>query len=429
MPNNWKTYTIENIAADIAMGPFGSNIKRENFVESGVPVIRGNNLNYGRFKDYDFVYLTEEKATSLKRSVAYSDELVFTHRGTIGQVGIIPKNSYPRYVVSQSQMRLALNKEKANPLFIFYYFRSQYGQREWLMNSSQVGVPAIAQPTASLKGCKINLPPIEEQKAIASILSALDDKIELNLQTNKTLEEMAMTLYKHWFVDFGPFQNGEFIDSELGKIPKGWEVKSIGDIYQTTSGGTPSRKKLEFYEGGTIPWVKSKELYGTFVIDTEEKITQLGIEKSSAKLIPKKSVLLAMYGATVGETSILSNESTCNQAICAIIQKDISYLYVFHYLRYYKSEILNQAVGSAQQNISQVIIKNFKVVSPPKNLGVFNEIEDYYNTIEQNLIENQTLTTLRDTLLPKLISGEVRIKDVEQTITDHESVRDEINIE
>src|SRR5690606_19161867 len=154
---------------------------------------------------------------------------------------------------------------------------------------------------------------------IASILSALDDKIELNLQMNKTLEKMAIALYKHWFIDFEPFQDGEFVDSELGEIPKGWEVKTIGELYNTTSGGTPSRKKPEYYEDGDINWVKSKELYGNFIIDTEEKINHLGLKKSSAKIIPPKSVLLAMYGATVGESSILSIEATCNQAICAIL--------------------------------------------------------------------------------------------------------------
>jgi len=259
---------------------------------------------------------------------------------------------------------------------------------------------------------------LPEQHAIASILSALDDKIELNLQMNKTLEEMAMILYKHWFVDFGPFRDGEFVSSELGEIPKGWEVKTIGELYKTTSGGTPSRKKLEFYQSGNIPWVKSKELYENYVIDTEEKITQAGLDSSSAKLIPSKSILLAMYGATVGESSILAIEATCNQAICAIIQKNISYLYAFLFLRFNKNDILNQAVGSAQQNISQEIIKGIKMISPPPDLIFFAELETYFNLMHNNTIENATLSNLRNTLLPKLISGEVRVKDAALTIAE-----------
>jgi len=225
-----------------------------------------------------------------------------------------------------------------------------------------------------------------------------------------------MALYKHWFVDFGPFQDGKFVDSELGMIPEGWEVKTIGDLYRTTSGGTPSRKKIEYYENGKIPWVKSKELYGNFVINTEEKINQLGLQKSSAKLIPRRSVLLAMYGATVGESSILSIDATCNQAICALIEQDLDFIYIFHFLRFYKSDILNQATGSAQQNISQQIIKGIEILSPPSNLKVFKEMRSYYELIEHNLVNNHVITQLRKTLLPKLISGEVRLKEFQETI-------------
>ena len=270
----------------------------------------------------------------------------------------------------------------------------------------------------NLLSIPIVMPELKEVEAIASILSALDDKIENNLAMNKTLEAMAMALYKHWFVDFGPFQDGHFIDSELGLIPEGWEVKRLGEVYNTTSGGTPSRKKIEYYQNGTIPWVKSKELYGNFVVETEENITELGLSKSSAKLVPEKTVMLAMYGATVGESSILSQPASCNQAICAIMQKNLTYVYIFQFLRHFKNDILNQAVGSAQQNISQAIIKNLQIVVPPSCLDIFSQIEMLYSKAERNLIENQTLTKLRDILLPKLISGEVRVKDIEEIVSE-----------
>jgi type I restriction enzyme S subunit len=125
-----------------------------------------------------------------------------------------------------------------------------------------------------------------------------------------------------------------------------------------------------------------------------------------------------MYGATVGESSVLSIEATCNQAICAILEKELSFVYVFLYLRIFKSDILNQATGSAQQNISQQIIKNISIVSPPVGLKVFKELEDYYNLIEQNVLENKSLKELRDILLPKLISGEVHVKDAEKTLSE-----------
>lgn len=170
---------------------------------------------------------------------------------------------------------------------------------------------------------------------------------------------------------------------------------------------------MEYYENGTIPWIKSKELNSSFILSSEEKITDIALSKSSAKLFPKHSVLLAMYGATVGEVGINSFEATCNQAICVIKERDLPYYYVFLYLLIEKDSVLNQATGSAQQNISQVIIKNIKVLYPKlKDVKrVFLEMSGFFSKTEDNIRQNQTLTQLRDTLLPKLISGEVRLKE------------------
>jgi type I restriction enzyme S subunit len=421
MLKGWKTYKIENLAQDIAMGPFGSNIKRDNFVESGVPVIRGGNLNEGRFKDKDFVYLTEEKATSLKRSVASPNELVFTHRGTIGQVGIIPENSYPRYVVSQSQMRLALNLSLADPYFMFYFFRSDVGQREWLKNSSQVGVPAIAQPTASLKGCEIDLPPLQEQRAIASILSALDDKIELNLQMNKTLEDKALVLYKHWFVDFGPLQSGEFVDSELGMIPKGWEIGRIDEFGKVVCGKTPSKKDLANYSSHNgYPFIKIPDMHGkVFVMEGSEMISDKGNKTQLNKLLPTGCVNVSCI-ATVGLVTINVFPSHTNQQINSIKPKKESLkYYIYLSMLNMKERFMNEASGgSATLNMNTSTFSGIELLKPPADyiIQFHSLVTSWYDKILQNQIQNQTLTTLRDTLLPKLISGEVRVKDIKQTI-------------
>lgn len=205
----WEIKTVEEISAhlprSIAMGPFGSNIKTDNFVPTGVPVIRGQNLNAGRFNDSDFVFLTEEKADELAASNAFSGDLVFTHRGTLGQVGIIPMDAkYKRYVVSQSQMKLTCDRNQVNLLFILYFFRSPQGQYELLANTSTTGVPAISRPLTTLKSIKIPIPPLSQQRAIAHILGSLDDKIELNRRMNETLEAIAQAIFKSWFVDFDP---------------------------------------------------------------------------------------------------------------------------------------------------------------------------------------------------------------------------------
>lgn len=234
------------------------------------------------------------------------------------------------------------------------------------------------------------------QEKIAHVLSSLDDKIELNNKINQNLEQQADLLFNDLFLE----------DKDCIKL---------SEVISTTSGGTPSRKNLKFYTNGSFCWVKSKELNGTFITETEEKINQLAIEKSSAKLLPPYSVLLAMYGATVGEYAIISKQMTCNQAICAIIPNEkYPYTYIYEYIKLSKEKIKTLAIGSAQQNISQVLIKDLLV---HKNI---NKIKEYhfktrylFELIKNNQIENEKLKQLRDTLLPKLMSGEIDVDKVE----------------
>lgn len=247
-----------------------------------------------------------------------------------------------------------------------------------------------------------------------SILKSLDEKIENNLATNQTLEEIARILFKEWFVNFNyPNAVGGRKHSEYGEIPISWREGTLGDIYKTTSGGTPSRAKMEYYENGIYQWVKSKELNNTFIIDTEEKITEAALKNSSAKVLPKHSVLIAMYGATVGEIGITTDDVTCNQAICAFLpNEDYPYTFIYHFLLQCKQDIINQAVGSAQQNISQQLLLQYKLVIPKSEIvkEFHKVVSPLFEKIKDNIEENETLTNLRDSLLPKLMSGQIEIK-------------------
>lgn len=402
MPNNWKTYKLSdfidiNPLVKLKANESYSFVEMKDLDANNRTVLPSNfkSLNGGaRFQNDDTLFaritpcLQNGKicqVKGLKENVGFGSTEFLVFRGKKG--------------VSDTNFVYYLSREP--------FFR-QFAESNMIGTSGRQRVAKQA-----FQNIELELPPLQEQQSIASILSSIDDKIENNLAINKTLEEMAMALYKHWFVDFGPFQDGEFVESELGMIPKGWEVKNLGDLYDTTSGGTPSRAKMEYYEDGTIQWIKSKELDNTFIINTEEKITEIALSKSSAKRFPAKSVLIAMYGATVGEIAINSEIATCNQAICAIKQTDLPYYYVFLFLKNEKENILNQAVGSAQQNISQIIIKNLKLVNPNASdvKDLFNELDGIFNKLESNIKENQTLTQLRDTLLPQLISGAVRLKE------------------
>lgn len=411
MPNNWNTYKLSQVTTKIGSGstPRGG---QEAYKTSGTSLIRSQNILDFTFSTNGLAFIDDAQASKLNNVTLEEDDVLLNITGdSVARVCQVPKELLPARV-NQHVAIIRANKEKLNSSFLKYSLL-ETSNKNSLLNMASAGATRQAITKSMIEGFEIKLPPFQEQQSIASILSAIDDKIENNLAINKTLEEMAMALYKHWFVDFGPFQDGEFVESELGMIPKGWEVKNLGDLYDTTSGGTPSRAKMEYYEDGTIQWIKSKELDNTFIINTEEKITEIALSKSSAKRFPAKSVLIAMYGATVGEIAINSEIATCNQAICAIKQTDLPYYYAFLFLKNEKENILNQAVGSAQQNISQIIIKNLKLVNPNASdvKDLFNEFDGIFNKLESNIKENQTLTQLRDTLLPQLISGAVRLKE------------------
>lgn len=189
----------------------------------------------------------------------------------------------------------------------------------------------------------------------------------------------------------------------------------LGDVVATTSGGTPSRKHDEYYSDSSICWVKSKELLGNYIHETEEHINDLAIKKSSAKFLPEYSVLIAMYGATVGAYGIISKPMTCNQAICALLcNENYPYTYLFQIAYESQQKFMNLAVGSAQQNISQVLIKQLNLHSDLDIIQKFHGLAlPMHQEIEFLQAENMRLSDLRDNLLPKLMSGELDVSDIE----------------
>jgi type I restriction enzyme S subunit len=206
MAGEWREVRIEEIAERVAMGPFGSSIKVETFVPEGVPVISGQHLHGFKVDDsVGYNFITPEHAERLKNANVRRGDIIFTHAGNIGQEAYIPDDSkYERYVISQRQFYMRCDRSKVIPEFVVALFKTREGQHKLLADTSQVGVPSIAQPVTYLRMIKIPLPPLTEQRAIAHILGTLDDKIELNRRMSATLEAMAPALFKAWFVDFEP---------------------------------------------------------------------------------------------------------------------------------------------------------------------------------------------------------------------------------
>ncbi len=263
----------------------------------------------------------------------------------------------------------------------------------------------------------IPLPPLPTQKRIASILSSYDDLIENNTRRIQLLEQQAQALYRQWFVEFKfPwYEDVEMIKSSTGfwEVPNEWKVKEIWDIYKTTSWWTPSTKRKEYYWWG-IERIKTKELNWKFIINSEVKITELWLTKSSAKLVPSNSTIIAMYWATIGQLWITSRESTTNQACCIFLKEEGSqfdYNYIYSFLSYAIKEIIWLWMWAAQQNISQTVIRKIKILDPGKQLlKEFNQIhQPLFEKILMLQKQNINLKKQRDVLLPQLVSGDVLV--------------------
>ena len=278
---------MQELINEISMGPFGSDIKKSVYTNSGVPVLNGSNLQGFTLKENTFGYVSEEKADSLKKCNAHRGDIIVTHRGTLGQIVYIPNNSlFERYVISQSQFRFNLKPELVRAEFIVYYFHTREGQHKILSNASQVGVPALARATTTFRQLEVKVPPLPVQDKIVGILSALDSKIENNNKINANLEAQAQALFKSWFVDFTPFKDQPFVDSELGPIPQGWKVGKYEDIILDTLAGDWGKEKITGKKTEETPVL-------TPMVATEEDIEKAKEMDRKIEEMEKKSALMA----------------------------------------------------------------------------------------------------------------------------------------
>jgi type I restriction enzyme S subunit len=266
-----------------------------------------------------------------------------------------------------------------------------------------------------------DLPPLPTQRTIAATLSCLDDKIELNNRINANLEAQAQAVFKSWFVDFEPFRDGRFVDSKLGRIPKGWRVGALSDLGTIIGGATPSKKKSDYFilSGNGISWITPKDLSinkDKFISHGEIDITDEGYKNCSAKLMPKGTVLFSSR-APIGYLAIASKEVCTNQGFKSIIpNNDIGTAYVYYYLKTNIDTIESHASGSTFKEISGNVMKNIAAIIPDKNtLSKFNTICDQiFKLQERNESQSRALAVIRDSLLPKLMSGEVEVEENER---------------
>lgn len=407
----WKYYKMDDVIDEISMGPFGSDVKKEFYVNKGIPILNGSNLQGFKLQENSFGYLTEEKADSLNKCNAHRGDIIVTHRGTLGQIVYVPSDSkYDRYVISQSQFRFRCKPDLVDVQYLVYYFHTREGQYKILANASQVGVPALARATSTFRLIDIKLPSLADQRRIASILSSLDRKIELNNKINADLEEMAQAIFKNWFVDFEPFKNGKFVDSELGMIPEGWKVGRLTDVIKLMPGGTPKTSEPLYWDNGTIPFFSPKDVNGVYCFATEKHITETGLNKCSSNLYPKDTIFITCRG-TVGKVCLAACDMAMNQSNYAIKAIDgYSQYYVFFLVKSVVERLIKKSNGAVFSAITSKDFDEEILIPSQKAVEDFtNVIDGFFRRIFTIGTENSRLSLLRDTLLPRLMSGEIEV--------------------
>lgn len=447
MSSEWRVTTIDEIRApaqgSIAIGPFGSRMKSDCYVEDGVFVVRGTNISSGRTFSGDFVFITSQKADELGSANLRPNDLVFPHRGSIGEVGIVP-NDGREYVISSSLMKLTCDETKALPLFVYYFFKSEIGRFELLKNSSQVGTPGIGQPLTSLKSIKIPLPPLPVQAEIVSMLGAIDDRIALLRETNATIEAIARALFKSWFVDFDPVRAkhegrvpegideetaalfpDSFEESEQGAIPRGWQLLPFGDLLSHTIGGdwgsdTPDEKndvKVAIIRGTDIPDLQNGA-------DCRVPVRYTNAKKLRTRKLHAGDIVLEVSGGSKDQPtgrSLYLTETMLNRFACPVepasfcrllrpTSADIGILLGQHLSYIYSIgktwEYQNQSTGIANFQTTHFLGVELVAVPPDEVLANFaNVIRPM--VLRGHLTHAWSLMQIRDTLLPRLISGQL----------------------
>jgi len=436
--SGWELKSIEELKApikgSIAIGPFGSRMKSDCYVPSGVPVIRGNNIGDTRVLVGDMVFITPKLADQLGNAIVHADDLVFPHRGAIGAIGIVPRDNIDRYALSSSLMKLTCDRNQVDPLYLFYYFRSDDGQHELLKNASTVGTPGIGQPLSSLRSIKVPIPPLAEQKVIVEALGALDDKIELNRRMNATLEAMARALFQSWFVDFDPVRakldGGQpagmdaataelfpdtFQDSVVGPVPRGWEPAELGQIADVVD--CLHAKKPEKSDEGEL-YLQLNNIRDDGLIDISDAflVSQSDYQKWISRMEAKEGDCVITNVGRVGAVAQIP------EGVKAALGRNMTGIRCVADFQYPTFLIECLLSGSMREEIRMKMdtgtildalnvrsIPNLRFVRPTREIASHFEkiVRPLRRRMERNIQESRTLITLRDTLLPKLLSGEL----------------------
>ena len=404
----WKEVTLGEVSSKIGDGLHGTPKYDE---EGSYYFINGNNLNCGQI-----IIKDDTKRVGIDEFVKNQKELneqtiLVSINGTIGNVA---KYNNEPCILGKSACYINVIKE-VDKEFIYYVLTSANFKRN--ITNEATGTTIKNVSLKQMREYKFNIPcNLEDQRRIASILSSLDRKIELNNKINADLEEMAQAIFKNWFVDFEPFKNGKFVDSELGMIPEGWKVGRADDFYQINIGKTPPRKEHQWFSTNPADkiWVSIANMgnSGIFISDSSEYLTKEAVDRHNIIMVPKNTILLS-FKLTVGRVAIADKELTTNEAIARFILSDDKYMeYLYLYLKKYDYNSLG-STSSIATAVNSKTIKGMQMLQPSDNvIDAFHiQVNPIFEKIRSLTKENSRLSTLRDTLLPRLMSGELEIPE------------------
>lgn len=445
-PVSWPVRTLGNLSEKIGSGatPTGGEA---NYLSQRIrwALVRSQNVFDRRFEENGLAYISDEQAENLSGVSLQSGDILLNITGdgvTFGRACIVPDHILPA-VVNQHVSIIRVNPQLAEPGYVLAYLT--HPDIKHYIESFNAGGSRRAITKGHIESFRVPIPPLSKQRAIAHILGTLDDKIELNRRMNETLEAIARAIFQSWFVDFDPVRakaSGEptdsicrrlgltpdllalfpdsFQESELGEVPEGWEVGSILERAKLLSGGTPKTKQGEYWNGDIL-WASAKDVSqcaDVFLVQTERTITRKGLEESSTQLIPAFCTVVVARGATTGRMVMLSHKMAMNQTCYALSSFEETH-YALHYLlRHAMETLVHTAHGSVFDTITTKTFEASRLILPTILLmKAFDAIlEPLLHRILANIEEIQLLATLRDTLLPKLLSGELRVKEADSLL-------------
>lgn len=429
MTDRSKGVPFARLAADIPNaivgGPFGSNLVSTDYTDRGVPVIRGQNLGASRWVGGEFVFVSEEKADALRANWARPGDIVFTQRGTLGQVAIVPQGPWDRYVISQSQMKATIDSQKADPFYVYYFFTNPVEKEYIIANAIQTGVPHTN--LTQLRSHPVCVPSLPEQKAVANVLRAIDDKIEQNQRTVGSAERLARAIFHAWFVDLEPVKlktagatsfgsmprhvfdalSTSFYHSRVGPLPHGWETRGLASI-ATFLNGLALQKYPPRGDRSDLPVIKIAQLRSGSTASAD-----LANADVPEQYVINDGDLLFSWSGTLEAELWFGGKGALNQHLFKVIATAFpqwfSLLWIRHHLPWFRMIAASKA--TTMGHIKRAHLNEAQVVIPPADVlqAADAVIGPLYALYAQLMMESRKLETMRDFLLPKLMSGEVSV--------------------